>query len=282
MSDQNPRPDERDPQRPEQDADATAQQPTGSTGSTAADATQYDPQAGNQYGQQAYGQPTYGEQQQYGQPQYGQQPYQQPQSYDAYGQQPQQGQYPQQGYGQQQGYGYPQDPYTQDPYGQQAPYGYPQQQQYQQGYPQQYQQGYAQPYQQQWQVEQAKPEDKKLGAIAFGIVAVCALVLAIASFVMGQEVGNFMMTNGIESMESPDPTSPEMINLANRINLPSTLGGGATIAGIVGWIMSMVAVGQRKGRALGTGGIVLGILAPIIAMVAMLFGMWPAIQALSA
>lgn len=215
----------------------------------------------------AYGQPPYGypqDPQQYGQQAYGQQA--------PYGQQP-----PPQAYGQPQ---YGQPPYEQQAYGQQpAPYGAPQygQQQYGQ---QQYAPYPQDPYQQPWRQQ---PKSNRLGIVGLATVAVCAVVLTVVSYLMGQQSGQFMVDYGMDpaSMQNPDPTDPMIIAFSQKIQGLYSAGIVATLAGIGGWIISIVAAVQRKGRTFGIWGIILGVTAPVIALIALVAGMMPYLQAVA-
>lgn len=221
------------------------------------------PEGAEASGQQPYEPPTYGQQdygqQQYQAPQYGQQPpAQDPYAPPQYGQQP-----PQQ-YGQQ-AYGYPQQP---------------QQHYEQQAYPaQQYQQQYPPAYQQQWPQEQ--PQSNTLGLVGFGIVALCTVVVAVVGYLMGGQMGQFMLDYGIESMQNPDPNDPLMIAFSQQIGGLGTAGMLATVAGIAGWIVSIIATAKRRGRTFGIWGIILGIAAPIIGFIAFFIAMMPAAQAIA-
>lgn len=272
MSDQNPTPDRehRDdlPEGAEQNAptppsDTTYNPPQYGQGSTAHGQQAYEPP---RYDGQAPQQPQGG----YAPPAYGQQdpaaqPYQAPQ----YGQQgaPQQG-YAAQQYGQQQPYG--QQQYGQQQYGQQQ-YPAPQ---YQQQYP-------PAGYQQQWPTEPAPPQSNMLGLVGLGIVAVCAAALAIVAYIIGGQMGQFMLDYGVDTVQNPDPNDPMIIALTQRIQGPATIGMLATFAGIAGWIVSIIAASRRRGRTFAIWGIILGILAPIIGAVAFIAGMWPAAQVLA-
>lgn len=200
-----------------------------------------DPQHGGDP-QQGYGQP------QYDQPQYDQQ---------AYGQQ----QYPQQGYDQQ-------------AYAQQ----YPQQGYDQQGYPQQYQQYPPAAYQQQWQ-QAPEPTSPMLGMIGLGLVAAGTVALAIVGYIMGVALGAFALEHGLEQMQNQN--DPAMIAVAQQLQTPMSIGTFAALGGIAGWVVSIIAAARRRGRGYAVFGIVLGILAPVVALIAMMVGMWPAINAMS-
>ena len=256
-------PEESVPQAPESAPDAThTPSAYGSTGSTAY--RQQPPQAQGGYAPPAYGQDQ--AQQQYQAPQYGQQAYEQPYAQQQYGQ-PQQ-----QPYGQQQ-YGQPQ--YGQQQYGQQGGYG----QQYPaQPYGQQYQPA---EYQPQWPSEPEPPQAKTLGLVGVAVVAICTLVVAIASYLVGASMGQFVLDYGLDSMQNPDPNDPMLIAFAQQLQGPFTAITFGTLAGIVGWIVSIIAVSRRRGRTFGIWGIILGILAPIIGVIAMMAGMWPAASVLA-
>ena len=235
-----------DPQQP--DAQQYAQQP---------DAQQYgqQPYAPQQYDPQQYGQQQPYGQQQFDPQQYGQQPYGQQQQ--PYGQQ----QYQQQPYGQQ--------PYGQQPYGAQ-PYPYPQQPQGwdQQGYP------------------PAKPVDgaPTLGIVGLVVVAVPALLVMWAAWRFGVASGQMALITGLQPGMTPadfDTNDPQILALMNSLSPAMTALSFGMMAGLAGWIMSIVAFTQRKGRTFALWGIILGVAAPVLALIMAAIGMLPAIEALS-
>lgn len=205
-----------------------------------------------------------------------------PQAHYPQGQHPAPGQYPQQGYPQQ---GYDPSGYAQPgQYPQGYPQGYPQPGYDPQSYPQagygQYP-GYPQPQlQPQWDTSPA-PVNNKPGMIGLILVVVSALVLAIAMYLMGGHVGAFLVDYGVDAATTIDPTDPAIIALSQEVNVMSVAATIATIVGIVGWVVSIVATVRRNGRRFGIWGIVLGILAPALGLVATLAGMWPYIAALA-
>ena len=242
MSDQYPTPD---PQRRETDPD-TPEQSVPQAPESASDATYHPPQYGST-GSTAYGQ------QAYEAPRYDQQP---PQA---------QGGYAPPAYGHEQA----RQQYQAPQYGQQA---------YEQPYGQQYQPA---EYQPQWPSEPEPPQSKTLGLIGLAVVAICTLVVAIAGYLVGAGMGQFMLDYGIDSMQNPDPNDPMLIAFGQQLQGPFTAITFGTLAGIVGWIVSIIAVSRRRGRTFGIWGIILGILAPMIGVIAMMVGMWPAASVLA-
>lgn len=208
----------------------------------------------------------------YGQAPYGQQGY--PQDYGQ-----QQGY--QQDYGQQQGYGqgqYSQDGYTPQQYGQQPPaYG-------QDGYAQAYPGGYAAnqypaPYGQTYPATRPAEGKSTLGKIGLGVVALCGLVMIVAGWVLGGAFADLVVQNpallqGVDFQ----PSEAELMALAERVGPMMTLGMMAALAGFVGWVISILAFVQRRGRRFGLWGIILGLLAPVLSVVAMMLAIVPAVQ----
>lgn len=207
-------------------------------------------------------------QQEYGQQGYGQQGYPQ-QGYDQQG-------YPQQGYGQQ---GYPQQGYGQQGYGQQ---GYPQH-----GYPQQYaQQGYG--YPQQGYAQGGWPEEPApstsspmLGRIALGIVAAMTVLIAVVGWQFGAAFGNLILDIGVDAASTMSPNDPAVEQFAVDMSGWTLAGMVASFGGLAGWIMAIVAFVRRSARPLALFGIILGVLAPIVAFILMVLGMMPAMSAVS-
>lgn len=192
--------------------------------------------SGQQYPQDPYGQQD-ASGQQYAQGGYGQQ--------GAPGQQYPQGQYGQQ-YQQPQQYGQPQDQYSQQSqqqwaqgqpvYG--APYGY----------------GYAAP---------PAPRSSVMGILGLGIVVLSLIALIVGLWTFGQGLGQFFLaaansgTIMDEQQLMNDPLTQQYIESATGTVLMVVL---ASLAGLAGWIVSIVATVQRRGRAFGIGGIVVGVL----------------------
>jgi hypothetical protein len=228
--------------------------------------------------------PGYGQTPPPGQP-YGyppQQPAPQP-----YGQPPQQAQQPAtQPYGQP-----PQQPPTQ-PYGQppqQAqPYAYPPQQAPAQPYSYPTQQAPAQPYGQPVQGFAPTPMDaygataaptKKspiLGIISLAIVVICGVVLTLYLYRIGVVAGPYAVSGTLDTTNQPELVQ----NVVNQLGgvLPM-LGGTSIFVGLVGWILGIVATASKRGRGFGVMAIILGILAPIIAVVVLVVTLMPYLQA---
>jgi len=200
-----------------------------------------------------------------------------------YGFPPQQG--PNQPYGQPQQapnpYGQANQPYGQPPQGPNQPYGQPPQapnQPY--GQPQPPVNPYGQP--QQGFVPTAgaygTPPAKRspiLGIIALLVVLICGVVLSVSLFRMGGLLGQ-LAVNGTVEISSQTQLQEEVLSQLGGIwNL---LVYGSGLLGFVGWILGIVAVATKRGRALGVVTIILGVLAPIAACVAMFAAMAPYLQ----
>ena len=200
-----------------------------------------------------------------------------------YGYPPQQG--PNQPYGQPQQapnpYGQANQPYGQPPQGPNQPYGQPPQapnQPY--GQPQQ---GPNQPYGQPQRGfvptsptgAYGTPPAKRspiLGIIALLVVLICGVVLSMSLFRMGGLLGQ-LAVNGTVEISSQTQLQEEVLSQLGGIWTLLVYGSG--LLGFVGWIVGIVAVATKRGRAFGVVTIILGVIAPIAAFAAMFAAMAP-------
>ncbi len=216
------------------------------------------PPPGQPYGyppQQAPGQP-YG-----APPQQGTQPYGQP---------PQQGTQP---------YGAPPQQGTQ-------PYGQPPQQGTQ-AYTYPTQQGPTQPYGQPMQGfaptpmgaygAAAAPAKKSpaLGAIALALVVICGAISTFYLWRVGSVAGQFAVDGSLDTSTQPELVQ-EVLNQLGGV-LPM-VGNASGFVGLLGWILGIVATATKRGRGFGITAIILGVLAPIIAVVALVIAVTPYLQ----
>jgi hypothetical protein len=221
---------------------------------------------------------------------YGQPPQQPPTQ--PYGQPPQQAQPPvTQPYGQPpqqpptQPYGQPpqqaQQPATQ-PYGQppqQAqPYAYPPQQAPAQPYNYPTQQAPAQTYGQPVQGFAPTPigaygatvaptkRSPILGLIALALVVISGIVLSLYAWQIGSVLGAYVV-GGTLSVNQYNQTEIAQQIISQLGSGFAALGSWSIGVGFVGWILGIIATATKRGRAFGVLAIVLGILAPIVAVV---------------
>jgi hypothetical protein len=189
------------------------------------------------------------------------------------------------------GPGYGQTPPPGQPYGfppQQAPnqqYGQPQQGpnpygQANQPYGQQPPQAPNQPYGQPQQGfvpapamgAYGSPPAKRspiLGIIALVVVVICAVVLTMFLWQVGGIAGQVAVNGTIDTSNSAELQALILSQLGGW----SVIGSLSGFLGFVGWIIGIVAVATKRGRAFGVVTIILGVLAPIAAFVAMFAAM---------
>ena len=206
------------------------------------------------------------------------------------------------GYGQasppDQPYGYPPQQAPTQPYGQQPqtqpygqppqtqPYGQPPQQAPAQPYAYPAQQAPTQPYGQPVQGFSPTPmgaygataapvkKSPVLGLIALALVVICGLILTFYLYRLGAVAGPYAVNGTLDTS-----TQPQLVqDVANQLGVLSVLGSTSGFVGLIGWILGIVATATKRGRGFGVMAIILGILAPIIAVVALFVALAPYLQ----
>ena len=186
-------------------------------------------------------------------------PYGQPQQApNPYGQ-PQQGPNP---------YGQANQPYGQPPQAPNQPYGQPQPPANPYGQPQQ---GFV-PTAGAYGTAPPAKRSPILGFLALAVVLICGVVLSVSLWRMGGLLGQ-LAVNG--TVEITSQTQLQGAVLSQLGGIWTLLVYGSGLLGFVGWIVGIVAVATKRGRAFGVVTIILGVLAPIAAFAAMFAAMAP-------
>ena len=116
-----------------------------------------------------------------------------------------------------------------------------------------------------------------LGIIGLGVVFVGTVVLVIMSWIGGQAFGQFILdadASGLSTEEDliNDPLAMEYVRSATGLVLGAV---AVCLVGLAGWITSIVATVQRRGRGFGIIGIILGVLSLGIAFATFFAGVVP-------
>jgi len=113
----------------------------------------------------------------------------------------------------------------------------------------------------------AEQKSGVLGIVGFGVVLVAGIIFFIFSMSLYNAFFNIFGTAWIGTGMTPDTSNltPEQ---ASQIMGPVVGMIAATVIGIAGWVVSIVATAQNKGRVFGIIGIVLGVLAPFTFVIA--------------
>jgi hypothetical protein len=190
-----------------------------------------------------------------------------------YGYPPQQG--PNQPYGQPQQapnpYGQANQPYGQPPQGPNQPYGQPPQAPNPYGQPQQ---GFVPTSPTRAYGTPPAKRSPILGIIALAVVVICAVVLSMYLWQVGGIAGQVAVNGTIDTSNQAELQALVLSQLGGW----SLIGSLSAFLGFVGWIIGIVAVATKRGRAFGVVTIILGVLAPIAACVAMFAAMAPYLQ----
>jgi hypothetical protein len=116
-----------------------------------------------------------------------------------------------------------------------------------------------------------------LGGVSFGLVAAMLAICVAAAQSLGQGYRSILLAAGTLELDAAD-VSDEM---AAPLVLPATAIGMASIVGIIGLIMGIVAAVSRRGRGWGIAAIITGLVAPVIWSTMLLMVLLPVVQALS-
>ena len=185
-----------------------------------------------------------------------------------YGYPPQQG--PNQPYGQPQQapnpYGQANQPYGQPPQGPNQPYGQPPQAPNPYGQPQQ---GFVPTSPTGAYGTPPAKRSPILGIIALAVVVICAVVLSMYLWQVGGIAGQVAVNGTIDTSNSAELQALVLSQLGGW----SLIGSLSAFLGFVGWIIGIVAVATKRGRAFGVVTIILGVLAPFVALGALVAAM---------
>ena len=185
-----------------------------------------------------------------------------------YGYPPQQG--PNQPYGQPQQapnpYGQANQPYGQPPQGPNQPYGQPPQAPNPYGQPQR---GFVPTSPTGAYGTPPAKRSPILGIIALAVVVICAVVLSMYLWQVGGIAGQVAVNGTIDTSNQAELQALVLSQLGGW----SLIGSLSAFLGFVGWIIGIVAVATKRGRAFGVVTIILGVLAPFVALGALVAAM---------
>jgi hypothetical protein len=120
----------------------------------------------------------------------------------------------------------------------------------------------------------AKPRGKGLGIAGFAMVLIGAAVGIWGSWLFGTAFGDLILRTGIP-LEQLDRIDPSMLPDAELAAIGVAIMPAlvASLIGLVGWILCIVATVKGSARPLAIVGIVLGVLAPIAEYLTAVAGM---------
>lgn len=119
-----------------------------------------------------------------------------------------------------------------------------------------------------------------LGIVGLIVVLAATITLIIVSWIGGQGFGQFILDTEASGLYTEEdvvnsPVTMEYVRSATGIVLGATL---ACLAGLTGWVISIVATVQRRGRGFGIAGIILGVLSLGFATAAFVLGIMPVLE----
>lgn len=109
-----------------------------------------------------------------------------------------------------------------------------------------------------------------LGVVAFAIVTSMTVVCLVFAYLLGGDMGSLLVHVGGTTF---DPS--QLSQSSRQVSVQVVLGFLAAILGCAGWIMSIVAYNRRSARSLSLAAIIVGLIVPMLAFIALLMAAGP-------
>ncbi|MDA8440526.1 MAG: hypothetical protein M0Z51_16930 [Propionibacterium sp.] len=106
--------------------------------------------------------------------------------------------------------------------------------------------------------------------MSFVIVTSMTVVCLVFAYLLGGDMGNLLVTTGGTTF---DPTN--LSQSSQQVSIRVILGFLAAVLGCAGWIMSIVAYNRRSARSLSLAAIIVGLIVPMLAFIALLMAAGP-------
>ncbi len=114
------------------------------------------------------------------------------------------------------------------------------------------------------------PSTPTLGVVSFAIVTSMTVVCLVFAYLLGGDMGSLLVTTGGTTF---DPTN--LSQSSQQVSVRVVLGFLAAVLGCAGWIMSIVAYNRRSARSLSLAAIIVGLIVPMLAFIALLMAAGP-------
>ena len=118
-----------------------------------------------------------------------------------------------------------------------------------------------------------------LGTGAFVVVVAMTLVTIVLGHLIGHDVGALMLETGTTTVDATQLSTTDTA-LTRRLGMWTLLALIVSLVGLGGWIAAIVAVNRRSSRALAIAAIVIGVLAPVLAIAMMIAALAPVVSQL--
>jgi hypothetical protein len=113
-----------------------------------------------------------------------------------------------------------------------------------------------------------------LGLIALAIVVISGVVLSLYAWRIASVLGSYVVDGTLNVNQSNQTEIAQQI-VSQLGSGFAALGSWSIGVGFVGWILGIIATATKRGRAFGVVAIILGVLAPIAAILAMFAALGP-------
>jgi hypothetical protein len=121
-----------------------------------------------------------------------------------------------------------------------------------------------------------QPQNPFLGRVSLLLVSISAVAAVVTVIPIGQVMAEVMLATGTTRIDNATMTAA----LQSSASGPSSVFGLVMAVGIASALTGLVAAISRRGRAAGIAAVVIGVLAPVAWMIALMVTLYPAVAAL--
>ena len=112
-----------------------------------------------------------------------------------------------------------------------------------------------------------KARSPLVGIIGLALVLIATVLVGVGSYQMYMGLIPLVPTDSWTTGTIPDLTMIDQNALSGVMAGPIGILGLSVVVGLVGFVMAIVGIATRRGRGVGIAGVIVGVIAPVIALI---------------